>query len=85
MIRLATPRLALLAVAWLGLFASPSSVRADLTSVHADPMGDTFGVGPVQHDITSIGSGLTATDLTITVTFADPIHASSGESERVGI
>src|SRR5262249_15632013 len=39
--------------------------------------GDTFGVGPVQHDITSMGSDLTATDLTFTVTFADPIHSPS--------
>lgn len=28
--------------------------------VYTDPVGDTFGVGPVQHDITSLGSMLTS-------------------------
>lgn len=82
MIRLATPRWALLAVAWIGLVAGPSNVRADLTSLYADPVGDTFGVGPVQHDITSMASDLTTTDLTFTVTFANPIFAPSAADAR---
>jgi hypothetical protein len=49
---------------------------------YPDPLGDTFGVGPVQHDITSIGSNLTATNLTLTVTFADPIFAPSAAESR---
>jgi len=34
-----------------------------------DPVGDTFGIGPVQHDITLFSAYYTATELIITVEF----------------
>jgi len=66
-----------LAVLILLSLSTPPS-RAGI--VYPDPVGDTFGVGPVQHDITSIGSTLTATDLIFNVTFADTIAPASAAS-----
>ena len=82
MVRQAIPRSVLLVFTLLSFSTFRSSVRADLVISYPDPLGDTFGVGPVQHDITSIGSNLTATNLTLTVTFADPIFAPSAAESR---
>jgi hypothetical protein len=40
-----------------------------------DPVGDTYGVGPVQHDLVSTTVTFTATDIAFTVFFDGPISA----------
>ena len=60
--------------------ASPSSHHTDV----ADPIGDTFGTGAVQHDITSFSAYYTATELIISVTFAGTISpGDSGQPDAV--
>ncbi len=58
----------------------------DFTFTVADPAGDTFGFGPLQHDITSVEGDGDATTFCLTVEFAapvDPADAGSGQ-ELVG-
>jgi hypothetical protein len=68
-------RLASLAVVIGGLLTCNAATRASI--VVADPAGDTFGVGAVQHDIVSVTSTVTATDLVLQVAFGGPISAPS--------
>lgn len=49
--------------------------RAD--SLVIDPLGDTFGTGSVQHDITSMSADFDGAALTFTVNFAGLIYAPS--------
>ncbi len=42
-----------------------------------DAVGDTYGIGPVQLDISSIDAVFTATDIKFTIMFATPISAPS--------
>ncbi len=60
--------------------ALPSSHHTDI----ADPIGDTYGTGAVQHDITSFSAYYTATELIISVTFAGTISpGDSGQPDAV--
>ncbi|MCI0463080.1 MAG: PEP-CTERM sorting domain-containing protein [Gemmataceae bacterium] len=52
-------------------------------SIFPDPVGDTFGSSPVKHDITAIGSTVTATSLVLQVDFAGPIAAPSTSADGV--
>ncbi len=52
-----------------------TTVKAD--PVFFDPTGDTFGVGPVQLDITSANGTVAGSNLTFTVTFATQIAPPS--------
>ena len=54
--------------------------RADALVI--DPVGDTFGVGPIQHDITSVNATATSTSLTFVVTFAGQVFAPSAANLR---
>jgi hypothetical protein len=64
-------------VAAIGLaltLASTTPAHAELDFVVGDPVGDTLGVGAVQHDITTV-SGLTdATNFYLTIGFVGPIE-----------
>ncbi|MBN2291621.1 MAG: hypothetical protein JXM70_04300 [Pirellulales bacterium] len=48
-----------------------------------DPIGDTFGSGPVQHDIVSTHVTLSATDITFEVFFNEMIAPTSSSSDGV--
>jgi hypothetical protein len=49
-----------------------------------DPRGDTFGSGPIQHDILSITSAVGGTSTSFAITFDDPVFApSSGRPSGV--
>lgn len=71
------PRTGAFLLAYL-LFVSP--LPADI--VFSDPAGDTFGTGPIQQDILSVGSSLSATSITFDVTFAGLIAAPSTGNPR---
>jgi hypothetical protein len=59
-------------------YSGPKSTQLTSSTVIIDPIGDTFGVGPVQLDITSFSADYTDTELIINVTFAGSI--SPGDS-----
>ena len=60
--------------------ASPTLHHTDV----ADPIGDTFGTGAVQHDITSFSAYYTTTELIVSVTFAGTIApGDSGQPNAV--
>jgi hypothetical protein len=82
MVRWKLPRVVLWKLVLFWICAQPARTQAGGVRVYSDPVGDTFGVGTVQQDITQIASNLTATDLTFTVTFADPIFAPSAADAR---
>lgn len=70
-----------LSIALLLAYAcSISEARAD--SLVIDPVGDTFGTGTVQLDITSINATYTNTALTFTVNFAGQVFAPSLNNAR---
>jgi hypothetical protein len=56
-------------------FGSHAIVQAD--PVFVDPVGDTFGVGPVQLDISSINGTVSGSSLTFGVTFVSAIAPPS--------
>ena len=56
------------------------AARAD--TVMADPVGDTFGTGPVEHDITGVSAVFNNSFLTFTVNFAGAVFAPSAHNER---
>jgi hypothetical protein len=53
----------------------PAFPRSQGTTT-TDPTGDTYGIGAVQHDITSFSAYYTATELMVTVEFAGTISPS---------
>ncbi|WP_192803347.1 hypothetical protein, partial [Streptococcus agalactiae] len=55
-----------------------TSARAD--SLVLDPVGDTFGDGDLQHDITSASAIFDDAALTFTVNFAGRVFAPSSEN-----
>lgn len=59
-------------------FIYTGEVRADTI----DPVGDTFGTGTVQHDITSINATFNSSSIIFTVDFAGNILPASGGSAR---
>jgi hypothetical protein len=60
------------------LCAEVQSGPADQSSqVVSDPVGDTFGTGPVRHDITAVEVSLGAELITFDIRFAGPIAAPS--------
>ncbi len=63
------------AVLFLG---SVSRLHADL--LFADPSSDTFGSGPVQHDITAIQTSLSGMNLIFQVTFAGAVAPPSANA-----
>lgn len=68
----------LLLVAFACCFATEA--RAD--AIVTDPLGDTFGTGAVQHDITSVNAVFTSTTLTFTVNFSGAVSAASANNAR---
>lgn len=55
-------------------------VRAD--SLTTDPIGDTFGIGSVNHDITSMSAVFDNSAITFTVSFVGPISPASFGGDR---
>jgi hypothetical protein len=72
---------------WLSLAAGGALLLAASTAsadpiLLTDPVGDTFGKGPIQHDITTYGTitDLTSRTVTFIVNFAGPIAAPSANA-----
>lgn len=59
-------------------FTHAGETRADTL----DLVGDTFGAGAVQHDITSINATFDTSSITFTVNFVGPIFAASTGNAR---
>lgn len=57
-----------------------TSARAD--SLVTDPVGDTFGTGAVQHDITGVSAAYTDTLLTFNIYFVGAVRAPSTSDPR---
>jgi PEP-CTERM motif-containing protein len=55
------------------------AARADTV---ADPVGNTFGTGLVQHEITGVSATFNTSSLTFTVDFAGAVFAPSANNER---
>lgn len=64
---------------------SPARATPDFNFTIPDPVGDTFGLDPVQHDIVSVSGSSDGTNFVLTVEFADTIAApDSGSPIKLG-
>ncbi|MGB2695214.1 MAG: hypothetical protein WBD55_08515 [Dehalococcoidia bacterium] len=66
------------------LSLAATHANPDFDFAVADPAGDTFGVGPVQHDIVSVSGVSDGTNFIVTVEFADAVaEPDSGSPTKV--
>lgn len=61
-------------------YCLPSEARADALVI--DPVGDTYGTGAVQLDITSVSAIYSNTSITFTINFSGPVFAASAFNAR---
>lgn len=63
---------------WVFLIMTVTGSPVSAGPVYSDPVGDTIGMGPVQHDIILVHGDLQSGQLSFTVQFASPIAPPSG-------